>query len=325
MITPLVNRHLAVVRSGAQTGVDIAALRAAKALGIPTAGTMPLGWRTHNGPRPEYREDYGCDEHTSPEWAPRTRANVEAADVTLALAEHPNSPGERCTVKACADLRKPCYRVTMVRRDGALLPVDHEVDDAVTALRRLAVVRGKPIALNVAGNSERTASGIEAAAEPVLRAMLARVAAPLAVWTARIDCGDADALDITAKSGGPLGKVFAPSWEILRPALDARATATAARKAGHHEEAELVEAAAWERYVPAYTAEMQRSYVAHRAAWREVLSRERIVGTCYCAAVEGGAPLRCHRRLWAGLLVKCGATDMGELPRVIRRKGARTG
>ena len=43
---------LARVRSGAQTGVDIAALRAAASLSLPTAGTMPQGFRPHSGPRP---------------------------------------------------------------------------------------------------------------------------------------------------------------------------------------------------------------------------------------------------------------------------------
>ena len=42
----------------------------------------------------------------------------------------------------------------------------------------------------------------------------------LIVHTARVSYGGADRLDVTRKSAGPEGIVFAPSWAILRPALD---------------------------------------------------------------------------------------------------------
>lgn len=47
------------VISGGQCGVDVAALRAAKRAGLQTGGTMPRGWRTLDGPRPEYAAEYG--------------------------------------------------------------------------------------------------------------------------------------------------------------------------------------------------------------------------------------------------------------------------
>ncbi len=40
------------VISGGQTGADQAALRAARAAGIPTGGWAPLGWKTEEGPAP---------------------------------------------------------------------------------------------------------------------------------------------------------------------------------------------------------------------------------------------------------------------------------
>jgi hypothetical protein len=46
------------VISGAQVGSDISGLRAAKTLGIPTGGTMPYGYRTKAGNRPEYALEY---------------------------------------------------------------------------------------------------------------------------------------------------------------------------------------------------------------------------------------------------------------------------
>ena len=44
----------------------------------------------------------------------------------------------------------------------------------------------------------------------------------LRVKTSRIGYQGPDALNITRGSGAREGLVWAPSWEILRPALDAR-------------------------------------------------------------------------------------------------------
>lgn len=148
---------------------------------------------------------------------------------------------------------------------------------------------------------------------------------PLRVWTARVSYRGADRLDITRKSAGPAGLPFAPSWAILRPALDARRRAQEiARVAsssfgeecddpGDHgaEEAASIEAEAWERYVPAYTAEMRASYRVNVEAWKELLARREVTLCCYCAAPPGGE-LHCHRRVLASLLVKCGAVYEGE-------------
>jgi hypothetical protein len=138
----------------------------------------------------------------------------------------------------------------------------------------------------------------------------------LAVFTARISSQDPDRFDITRKSGGPGGTIFAPSWAILKPALEARATAVAMlaeakRQPEHrtfHEGLALaVEAEAWAVYVPAYRLEMLASWRAHRTAWEALLARTRVVLVCYCTSE------RCHRRLLAGYLVKLGAVDGGEI------------
>jgi hypothetical protein len=82
----------------------------------------------------------------------------------------------------------------------------------------------------------------------------------LQVFTGRIWCGDPDALNATRKSGGAAGEPFAPSWAILRPALEARRRgADAAERA-------------WADYVPAYLAEMRASWRAHPEAWRSLLA-----------------------------------------------------
>lgn len=298
---------LARVRSGAQTGVDIAALRAAVALGLPTGGTMPHGWRTHAGPRPSYADLYGCTEHVSSDWAPRTRANVEEADATLRLAVDFASPGERCTANACRALGRPSFDIHIDAR--TLLPRDAaEVDAAVAGVRALAATLGRPVRLNVAGNSERTAPGIEVGAERVLRVVLLRMATTLRVWTARVSYGGADRLDITrsgadaARKAGRVsaGEPWAPSWGILRPALDALLSGDETRAAE-----------AWARYVPAFTAEMRASWTAKREAWERLLIAGGDVTLC-CTCTRKGPALRCHRRLAAAMLVKCGAVDCGE-------------
>lgn len=98
--------RLRKVISGGQVGADIAGLRAAKAFGLETGGVLPLGWRTLKGPRPEYSRHYGCTEHKSPQYPPRTFQNVRDSDGTLRLALNWQSAGEQCTLKAIRQYRK---------------------------------------------------------------------------------------------------------------------------------------------------------------------------------------------------------------------------
>lgn len=116
----------------------------------------------------------------------------------------------------------------------------------------------------------------------------------LEVWTARISTRDPDALNVTRKSGDP---VFAPSWPLLRTALDRRRSGLPKTEAD------------WKTYAAAYLREMAASYDAHRGQWEALLGRPRVVLTCYCTD-----PNRCHRRILARVLVKLGAVDRGELP-----------
>jgi len=135
----------------------------------------------------------------------------------------------------------------------------------------------------------------------------------LHVHTARVSYGGPDRLDITRKSGSRLGLVFAPSWGILRPALDHRraiervddAALTIAQSAYLRDH---VTEPMWRLYAAAFTSEMRESYRQNRRAWDELLGRERAVLCCYCTE-----PSRCHRRLVAGILKTLGAKDEGEL------------
>jgi hypothetical protein len=118
----------------------------------------------------------------------------------------------------------------------------------------------------------------------------------LHVFTARLNCRDPDAFNVTRGSGGELGAPFAPSRRILLPVLAARNLGGPAAER------------AWAEYVPAYVEEMRASRRAHPEAWRALLARERVVLTCYCPRRE-----RCHRGLLAEILARCGAVDGGEL------------
>ena len=160
--------------SGGQTGVDVAALRAARGLGIATGGWAPRGWATLDGPAP-WLADYGLVEHALSGYAPRTEANVRDSDATLRLAADFLSPGEKLTIAMVDRHKKPHadvvmvadrihggYRVTAIVVDGARRFDARSRDALVAWVRRYRVI-------NVAGNSERTAPGIGAAAEALLR------------------------------------------------------------------------------------------------------------------------------------------------------------
>lgn len=125
--------------------------------------------------------------------------------------------------------------------------------------------------------------------------------------TARIGYRGADGLNVTRNSAGPEGRVFAPSWAILKPALEARVQAkslTTGRdvSAEDRARARAILWAAWDAYVPRYQAEMRESYRVHRAAWDALLRRDRVTLLCWCVDAA-----MCHRTLLAGFLGQCGA------------------
>lgn len=59
-------RLIIKVISGGQNGADIAGVRTARRYGIPTGGTMPAGFKTLDGPRPQYADLYSICEAESP-------------------------------------------------------------------------------------------------------------------------------------------------------------------------------------------------------------------------------------------------------------------
>lgn len=131
------------VLSGGQSGSDVAGLLAAKICGIPTGGTMPRGWITLDGPKPEYAELFGMVEHTSPKYPPRTECNVMDSDATIRIAFDFGSAGERLTKRLVDQHGKLDFAVDL----------NHKVDLIAIA----EWLNSNEIeTLNVAGNSHRT-------------------------------------------------------------------------------------------------------------------------------------------------------------------------
>jgi hypothetical protein len=92
--------------SGGQTGADIGGILAAVDKGIATGGCMPNGWKTQDGPKPEYAALYGMKEHASSYYPPRTFENARDSDATIRIACDLNSSGEKCTLKAIKQYNK---------------------------------------------------------------------------------------------------------------------------------------------------------------------------------------------------------------------------
>lgn len=85
--------------SGGQTGVDQAALRAAREVGIATGGTAPQGYLTEDGPCLEL-VSFGLVEGSSPSLSSRTLRNVFDSDATVLFGDI-TSPGSRYTLRCC--------------------------------------------------------------------------------------------------------------------------------------------------------------------------------------------------------------------------------
>lgn len=145
---------LSKVVSGGQTGVDRAALDAARQAGLPTGGWCPAGGRAEDledppgllGPYPELAET------PSGNYAERTEWNVRDSDGTLVLklAEHPLTRGTAMTVDLAHRIGRP-----VVVLDPGSARADEEA---------LAFIEGlgpEPV-LNVAGPRESGMPGIYA-------------------------------------------------------------------------------------------------------------------------------------------------------------------
>ena len=148
--------------SGGQTGADQGGLEAGEELELETGGWMPRGWLTlEDGEivdRPEFEERFGMSEHDSPSFQPRTVANVRDSDATIIFVDETQgkgskSPGSRATEKAAKqkDKRAGDYPYTFID-----VSQESAYEDTCDWLAEI-----DPRVLNVAGNRESSAPGIQ--------------------------------------------------------------------------------------------------------------------------------------------------------------------
>lgn len=104
--------------SGGQTGADQAGISAALTLGIDTGGTMPKGFKTEAGNRPDLGT-YGLVEHSSTKYPPRTACNVRDSDGTLIFGDL-GSSGSQLTLKLCKQYNKPYFSLAWTTGDKIL-------------------------------------------------------------------------------------------------------------------------------------------------------------------------------------------------------------
>jgi len=126
-----------------------------------------MGFRTEDGPRPDFAERFGARERGSDAYEERTVANVREADGTLILADDRPGPGTALTILACEDEGKP-YRVVPPDRLG-----DREIARTVPDW----IIQSGIGTLNVAGERESSRPGIGERAERFLMAVFGRVLA----------------------------------------------------------------------------------------------------------------------------------------------------
>lgn len=143
--------------SGGQTGVDRAALDAARRLGLAYGGYVPRGRRAEDGPLPD---DYaGMIETKARHPATRTALNVAQSDATLILCRGKPDGGTMLTLEKARAIGKP----------HLLLDLDEE--DVAGRLSNWLVHLGGG-RLNVAGPRESKCPGIYAEALAMLMQVL---------------------------------------------------------------------------------------------------------------------------------------------------------
>ncbi len=143
------------VVSGGQTGVDRAALDAARAAGLPCGGWCPRGRLAEDGP---IDLAYPVVETPSTDFAQRTEWNVRDSDGTLVVARGRPTGGTALTM-------------TLARRHGKpLLVVDLSRDSSPEEGARWIQARAIGT-LNVAGPRESQRPGIGAEAQRFLEAL----------------------------------------------------------------------------------------------------------------------------------------------------------
>ncbi len=98
--------------SGGQTGADRAGLDAAIHCGLPHGGWCPKGRKAEDGIIPS---KYHLNEMASPDYIPRTKANVFDSDATIVFTYGPPTGGSLKTLTYAHHLKKPFHEVDLSR------------------------------------------------------------------------------------------------------------------------------------------------------------------------------------------------------------------
>lgn len=141
--------------SGGQTGADRGGLEAAELLGITTGGFAPSGFKTESGCDTSLQTRFGLIE-SSGGYKERTIENIKASNGTAVFSPNSNSPGTQLTLDFCKKLNKP---VILVKCKKDLLKWIN--DNGIRVL-------------NIAGNRESVALGVQNRTRDFLIASLAR-------------------------------------------------------------------------------------------------------------------------------------------------------
>jgi hypothetical protein len=150
--------------SGGQTGSDRAGLIAAKNYGLETGGYIPKGFKTENGSEPQLGSEFGLMEFGI-SYPPRTLANIKYADATLIFYYTPLEKGSLLTKKYCEDLKKPYLLVCM----------DNYCRNTYGFMMQEIICfldKNNVSILNVAGNRESKAPGIQNSVQELLEKVL---------------------------------------------------------------------------------------------------------------------------------------------------------
>lgn len=148
------------VVSGAQTGVDRAALDVALELGLRCGGWVPHGRLDEDGRIPSRYPN--LRETGTSEWNERTEANVRDSDGTLLISRGPLTGGSAHTADTAARLGKPHLHLDL-----------DELPEARAAAFAEAWVAANDIdTLNVAGPRASKDPGLYDRAVRVLRLLL---------------------------------------------------------------------------------------------------------------------------------------------------------
>ncbi|APW61627.1 YpsA SLOG family protein [Paludisphaera borealis] len=156
------------ILSGGQSGVDQAALRAAKRLGLATGGAMPQGWLTEDGPRPEFAAMYGMVEAPTPGYPARTFRNARDAVMTQWIGPAVSS-GHLRDKPYWWQYGRPFYPTSDLSALSA-------VEQAGIMVEQLACFPSDEIVLTIAGPRESLFPGIGAKARVFLMMFLHEVA-----------------------------------------------------------------------------------------------------------------------------------------------------